>query len=340
MPARVDLYLKLGRHYVAQHDYDLAINALTRAIELEPDNAHTYCRRGAARAKKEEYDEALRDFDRAIRLDFSYAGAYNNRALTYYRLGMFKESLADYNRAIELSPDVGLFYADRGLLHHHRGEYDEAIADYTRAIDLDPTDTEALNNRGETYAHLGEYDKALADFDEALDIDPGHIQACANRALVMSLMGQRKGIKEPSMESVRSSYCQSSQHASDVSRTARRKRNPSVKIEWQEISEIGLCGHGMLLGYGTNVTKIHPQDRLVVAYAEEPERGWYDPSWNMVRVKILKPDSPEFVTRGLDGEAIVAEARRAMAPYLRARMRKLPPQDSEIGPCLAALIHA
>ncbi|MBI4333278.1 MAG: tetratricopeptide repeat protein [Chloroflexi bacterium] len=197
MLKQATIYFKLGGHYLDRGDLDPAINAFTRVIELEPDNARAYDRRGIAYGRKYYYDEAIRDFDQAIRIDPTYAGAYNNRGLSYYKLSRFAEALADYDRAIELSSDIGVFYANRGLAHHHRGEFDRAIADYSRAIELDPVAAEAYAYRGETYAQMGKYREALADFDRALDLDPGNIDAFASRTVIMGLSNQEETMKNP-----------------------------------------------------------------------------------------------------------------------------------------------
>ena len=50
------------------------------------------------------YDEALADLNRAIELDPDDAGAFGRRGETYIALGNYDEALADLNRAIELDP--------------------------------------------------------------------------------------------------------------------------------------------------------------------------------------------------------------------------------------------
>jgi len=176
-----DFLLALGLQFLKDKDWQRAITAFTSLLELEPDNAFAYDRRGIAYGRAECYDEAIADFSRAISIDLAFAGAYNNRGLSYYKQHQFDEAIADYGIAIYLSPDIAIFYANRGLAHSQRGDLYAAIADYNKAIELDPILPETHNNRGEAYAELGEYEKALADFQYELALNPNDIVAYANR---------------------------------------------------------------------------------------------------------------------------------------------------------------
>lgn len=176
-----EVYFALGIHFLGEEDWERAITAFTSLIELEPDNAFAYDRRGIAYGRAEHYDEAIADFSRAIGIDHTFAGAYNNRGLSYYKQCRFDEAIADYDTAIRLSPNIAIFYANRGLAHSCKGDLYVAIADCDKAIELDPTLPETHNNRGEAYADLGEYEKALADFQYELALNPNDIVAYANR---------------------------------------------------------------------------------------------------------------------------------------------------------------
>ena len=65
--------------YRAGHN-DVALAALTEAIELDPRNASTRVDRGNVWYVKRDCAQAIRDFCAAIRLDPNYASAYSNRA--------------------------------------------------------------------------------------------------------------------------------------------------------------------------------------------------------------------------------------------------------------------
>ena len=67
--------------------FDNAINDLTKAIELKPNNASAYINRGSAHYEKAEFNRAIADFTRAIELNPKSALAYCNLGWTYEAIG-------------------------------------------------------------------------------------------------------------------------------------------------------------------------------------------------------------------------------------------------------------
>jgi tetratricopeptide (TPR) repeat protein len=183
-----DFLLALALNFLKDKDWQRAITAFTSLIELEPDNAFAYDRRGIAYGRAEHYDDAIADFSQAISIDHAFAGAYNNRGLSYYKQCRFDEAIADYDTAIRLSANIAIFHANRGLAHSCKGDFYVAIADYDKAVELDPNLSETHNNRGEAYAELGQYEKALADFDRELALNPNDIVAYANRVWAAAVL--------------------------------------------------------------------------------------------------------------------------------------------------------
>ena len=51
-----------------------------------------------------EYQEAIVAFTKAIELDPSLATAYSNRGWAFIKLGQYEQATADYDRAAELDP--------------------------------------------------------------------------------------------------------------------------------------------------------------------------------------------------------------------------------------------
>ena len=74
-------------------EYRRAVQVLTKAIELEPDDADIYINRGAAYAALAEYESAIADYNKAIELDPDNATAYNNRGLAYASQGNYELAL-------------------------------------------------------------------------------------------------------------------------------------------------------------------------------------------------------------------------------------------------------
>ena len=187
-----DINMKLGLHFLSECDYNLAINALTKAIETDSENAYFYDLRGIAYGSIQEYDESIADFNRAIELDAQLSPSYNNRALSYWALDMIDEALIDINKAIELSQgndesQKAVYYSNSGLIQNTKGNFQYAIFDCCMAILLGCETCENFNCLGESFASLGEYVEASNYFNCALAVDPNDINVFANYVLVKNI---------------------------------------------------------------------------------------------------------------------------------------------------------
>jgi len=119
-----------------------------------------------------EYNQAIVAFNKAIELDPNFALAYNNRGWAYIELEQYEQGIADCTKAIELDPSLALAYSNRGWAYIRLGQYEQGIADCTKAIELDPSLALAYNNRGWAYIELEQYEQAIADYDKAIELDP------------------------------------------------------------------------------------------------------------------------------------------------------------------------
>ncbi len=174
---------KQGIQLFNQGDYESAVTAISKAMELEPDTPILYNDRGFVYASAGDYEQAIADYTRAIELDPDYVRAYNNRAQVYGELGDYERSIADYTRSIELDPNYPLVFHRRGLLFDRLEEYEQAIADYTRAIELEPDNARVYNSRGIAYKELEDYEQAIANYTQAIELDPENADPLFNRGI-------------------------------------------------------------------------------------------------------------------------------------------------------------
>jgi uncharacterized membrane protein YhaH (DUF805 family) len=113
-----------------------AIDDYNRAIELTPDSADAFYRRGDAYDEMGEYGKAIADYSKAIKLDPNHTLAYYNRGCAYGEIGAYDKAIADYNKAIELNPYDPLAYYNRGLAYGEKGEMPKAVSDLEKCIGL------------------------------------------------------------------------------------------------------------------------------------------------------------------------------------------------------------
>ena len=183
-------YIREGNACFNNKEYEKALEAYAKALELDPEYVYAYNGRGNAYKALGEYEKAVSDYDRALELDPEYVYAYNGRGNAYKALGKYEKAVSDYDRALELDPEYVYAYNGRGNAYKALGEYERAMSDYDRALELDPEHVKAYNGRGNTYQALGVYEKAVSDYEKALGLDPKYVTGYYNRGLAYRAMGK------------------------------------------------------------------------------------------------------------------------------------------------------
>jgi len=131
-----ELHIKLGQGYMEQGEYEVALERLTRAIQLDPNSAD----------------------------------AHTVIAVLYERIGRRERAETHYRRAVALKPEAGMMNNNYGTFLCHSGRFDESIAYFSKAID-DPfyrTPEAALANAGSCSRKAGRSEQAERFYREAL----------------------------------------------------------------------------------------------------------------------------------------------------------------------------
>ena len=180
-PRDARAYNNRGVDYGEKGEDGLAIKDFDKAIDLKPDYDLAYNNRGAVYRKDGEYGRAIDDCDKAIQLNPGYAEPYSNRGAAYRNKGDYDRAIKDYDMAIKLKPSFVQAYYNRGLAYHEKSELDLAIKDYNKAITLSPKLFHPYYNRGNVYLQKGDFDKAIEDYNKAIELNPELGPAYCNR---------------------------------------------------------------------------------------------------------------------------------------------------------------
>ncbi|HEX7534448.1 MAG TPA: tetratricopeptide repeat protein [Syntrophales bacterium] len=99
-------YANRGVIFLEEKQYDMAIDDLSKSIELTPRNAPAYLGRGLALAFKGQFNRSIEDINRSIELNPKIPAAYNIRGMVYAQTGNPK-SIDDFHKACDMGLEQG-----------------------------------------------------------------------------------------------------------------------------------------------------------------------------------------------------------------------------------------
>lgn len=149
-------YLDLGITETNNGNYDKALTALDKALELKPQSALCYFSKAIAFYNKGDIESAYNNYSKAIEIDNKMIDAYYNRSLIV---------LAD-----EKSDVIAL---------------QNALEDFNTAITLDTKFVDAYYYKAVTQKKLKDYNGALETLNKVLEIEPNAIYSKALKKLLL-----------------------------------------------------------------------------------------------------------------------------------------------------------
>jgi rhomboid protease GluP len=173
-----------------QKKYREALNLLTRAIALFPNNAAYFVDRAAANRYLEHYENCLADSKRAVQLEPQNKRAIRELAAAYHTLGQYQAAIEIYSRLLAIDPKSAMSYNNRAWSYDALGEYAKAIDDCDKALKIDPNAANALDTQGVAFLLQSNYTQAQQDFDQYIKLKPNEGAGLYHRALLYKKLGK------------------------------------------------------------------------------------------------------------------------------------------------------
>ena len=170
-----------------------AIQAFTRAIEIEPRYAEAFVKRGLAYYRSAQYETAIADYTQTLKLKRYQADAYASRGDAYRALADTPRAIEDYSASLKTRWNAAVMQK-RAEIYFKQGNVQKALADYDDLIKRKPAAI-AYYGRGNVYLQLsirGSENRlklALADMDQAIALEPRFASAYISRAQVHTHLG-------------------------------------------------------------------------------------------------------------------------------------------------------
>jgi tetratricopeptide (TPR) repeat protein len=221
---------------LAMGSYLAAIEDLKRVLQLDPNSGRAHLHLGwiHQQAELQDLNMAIDHLTRAIDLMPSEVEPRAQRSVVYAFQNKFELALEDCDALIEMKPDLGLGYGVRGRILQMQGEFSEAIEACTRAIDLGMETSSVLLARGLAYAATDQPELALSDCNAAIALDPDNPLAYQLRGM----LSMQRGELDTAMEALMKARDIAPEWAGPREQLAllhRITENPQAAVEEQSI---------------------------------------------------------------------------------------------------------
>ena len=186
--------VELIRNSLAVRDLRSAIDALQKAVELDPEfaAAHAWLSIGHTELywfhgdrTEERVRLARASADRALVLDPSLPGAHLALGIYHYHARLdYDAALKELSIADRMRPNdfETVFYT--AAIQRRQGKWEESLANMNRAIEIEPRIGLNLSDMGSTLLALRRYDEADRTADRALIVTPGEGDALGLKSAV------------------------------------------------------------------------------------------------------------------------------------------------------------
>lgn len=143
-----------------------AINALRRALSINPNYGEAYLRLGFALEYDGQLLEALKAYDQVAVLDPLNTILHVRRCLLLPMLGRYVEAEAACQRGFELQPELPNALWAHALLQIARGDLASAVGHYRAALSRAPMRADIRSELALIYMDLGMTDEAMREIAE------------------------------------------------------------------------------------------------------------------------------------------------------------------------------
>jgi len=199
-PNDQDAYAALGTAYLRKARengdpgyYTRAEGALTRALELRPDNVEALAGMGTLALARHRFDEALAWGQRALAQDPRRAAAHGVIGDAATELGRYDEAVAAFQRMVDLRPDLAS-YSRVSYARELHGDVAGAIEAMQLAVKAGIAGTEGTEwtrvQLGHLYFNSGDLDRAESAYRQALGLYPDYVHALGGLARVAAARGE------------------------------------------------------------------------------------------------------------------------------------------------------
>lgn len=164
-----------------------ALDELSRAAQLDPQNAVAELELGKALATAGRDEDAILRFQQALKLSPSLTDADNELAMALQRTGAVQDAIPLFEQVVAVQPQNTAAISNLALALVQTGKAKDAVSYAQRVLSIAPNDPGAHQILGVAYLQQSNVDDALREFRAALAVTPDNPQLHYNLGLALKL---------------------------------------------------------------------------------------------------------------------------------------------------------
>ena len=147
-PKSAELYSRLALLYEKENDHEASIQAIKKALELEPDNPDILNFLGYAYAEEGvNLDEAEHLILKALAARPESGQIVDSLGWVYYKKGLYDKAAAELERANRLLSTDSTVAEHLGDIYFKQNRYQDALRMYRKAMTLENPDIQRLRQK-------------------------------------------------------------------------------------------------------------------------------------------------------------------------------------------------
>ena len=160
----------LGQAFVELERDAEAESAMTRALELDPNDLAGFFALGDFYFSHGRYGEAVEVYEQMASHPNAGASAYNSQGAAYYMMGEFEKAAEAYRQVVATEP-MAAAYSNIGIMYFYNGQFEDAAIMYREAIALAPENPVWWGNLADSMREIdGKEEDAEMAYRKAADL--------------------------------------------------------------------------------------------------------------------------------------------------------------------------
>lgn len=167
-----DPYFYRARAYLEKNDLEKSSDDLKQAIYYNPKSVEAYFDYAYVETLLDNYDIALEAYNKTIEIDPNNSNAYVNIGNLKGRMGDSKAAIEFYTKAINVKPNDALAYFNRATEYLILNNKEAAVKDLSQSLLIDTANINTHFLLAETLIQIKNYNQAILTLDKIIKLNP------------------------------------------------------------------------------------------------------------------------------------------------------------------------